>query len=86
MKYNNRPAFPLPIVANDNGIYTTFDAREGDELGGLSKREYFAGKAMLGILSNGNYDIETTSAEIIARDSVSIADALLAELEKTHST
>ena len=47
-------------------------------IGGLTKREYFAGLAMQGLLSKfGSGDIT------VAKDAVIYADALLAELERT---
>lgn len=46
--------------------------------GGLTKREYFAGLAMQGMLSNRDYT-ETNSAQL-ARGSVVQADALIAAL------
>lgn len=46
---------------------------------GITKREYFAGLAMQGLLSGGI----SGSYEIISARSVGIADALLAELERT---
>ena len=48
--------------------------------GGLTKREYFAGLAMQGILSAD--DCNNVTVEI-ARGAVMMADALLAELERT---
>ena len=46
-------------------------------LGGLTKREYFAGLAMQGLL-------KTKSVVVAAKMAVSSADALLEELEKTQ--
>lgn len=54
---------------------------------GLTKREYFAAKAMQGILSiPPKFLEETWTVQEIARGSVRWADALLAELEKTNGT
>jgi hypothetical protein len=51
---------------------------------GLTKREYFAGLAMQGLLSNPA-QIDTTNFEWIARHAKGYADALLAELEAEHN-
>lgn len=48
---------------------------------GLSKREYFAGLAMQGLSAEPS----TSSTASIAKWSVEMADALLAELEKPQS-
>jgi hypothetical protein len=48
-----------------------------------TKREHFAGLAMQGMSSHPDfYGQSTDFAEIIARDSVKLADALLKELDK----
>ncbi|MBL4798309.1 MAG: hypothetical protein JKY50_12910 [Oleispira sp.] len=49
---------------------------------GLTKREHFAGLAMQGLLSNANLSGDSDCADVI-RDSMDMADALLAELERT---
>ena len=46
---------------------------------GLTKREYFAGLAMQGMASSD------LTYEDIAHDAVKMADALLAELDKTKN-
>jgi hypothetical protein len=51
---------------------------------GLTKREYFAGLAMQGVLShNSKYSPTPNQAADIAMYAVKIADALLEELDKT---
>lgn len=54
---------------------------------GLTKREYFAAMAMQGMLSNSYNDgasqpLSTASHDQIAQMAVSIADALIAEMNK----
>lgn len=66
MENFNNPAFPT----QDNKFY----------YGGLTKREYFAGLAMQGLLSH--VGTASWSAEKTAIESLSHADALLKELEK----
>jgi hypothetical protein len=61
----------LPAIPNQvNG---------GDIFGGLTKREMFAMAAMQGLTSSVS---EYSKFHELATDAVSIADALLAELEK----
>jgi hypothetical protein len=69
-----------------NGSSPAFPVEGQDENGhrliprhGLTKREYFAGLAMQGLLSqyDGSY-----SRDLVARAAVENADDLLAELEK----
>jgi len=48
---------------------------------GLTKREYFAGQALAGLLANPAYVDYTTLAQSAVED----ADALLAELDKTKA-
>jgi hypothetical protein len=60
---------------------------------GLTKREYFAGLAMQGLLaSNGDVkyivktndrDIFTLTAQTLAKDAILLADVLLKELDNT---
>lgn len=64
-----------------------FASQSGDEdnlfvQAGLTKREYFAGLAMQGLLSNPS-QIDFTNFEWIAQHAVGYADELLLELSKT---
>lgn len=77
MSINNgdNPAFPMSEEETDRiseGVYI---------FSGLTKREYFAGLAMQGMLSDisrtGGWDYDD-----FAKDSVEAADALLAALDK----
>lgn len=81
MKNAYLPAMPIfsseakPCQIRDVTTQSTVPAS------GLSKREYFAGLAMQGLLSkHGDDDYATDS---IAKYAISHADALLAELERT---
>ena len=69
---NNASAFPL-----------TTDAEKDSEVHyGLTKREYFAGLAMQGLIASwGKHDL--TDFDDIAHDAVMAADALINELSKT---
>ena len=51
-----------------------------DSCSGLTKREYFAGLAMQGMLSSSDY--ATSTWNTVAIEAVEVADALLKELEK----
>lgn len=74
MENRNLPAFPVTLKAGD-----TF--RGIENIDGLTKREYFASIAMQGCLSNMDQAPVTDFAGA-ARYCVTMADALLAELEK----
>lgn len=49
---------------------------------GLTKREYFAGLAMQGILANASVVYKENGIKLIASEGVRMADALLAALTK----
>lgn len=59
-------------------VYPTNDCREGT----LTKRELFAAMAMQGILSNGSCVDENAYTNIITKDAVRMADALIEQLNK----
>lgn len=74
----NEPAFPVTLGKSMHyGEHARHD--------GLTKREYFAGLAMQGLLANGSNrrglacDQDETPTEAIKQ-----ADALIAELEKIN--
>jgi hypothetical protein len=69
----------------ENGNYGAFAcASDGSHQPGLTKREYFAGLAMQGVLSqNSKYSPTPKLAANIAIRAVQIADALLEELNKS---
>jgi hypothetical protein len=69
--------------------YDSFDENTGHKLHqpGLTKREWFAGMAMQGLLSNSYSDgatqpLSTASKFEIAKFAIDQADALIKELEK----
>jgi hypothetical protein len=68
----NEPAFPIPA---SDGSY--------EAAAGLTKREYFAAMAMQSILRN---NAQCGDWVALAKDSVSAADALIAELNKTKES
>lgn len=71
------------------GAFACVDSQKQYLQEGLTKREYFAGLAMQGLLTRvpkrhgGETDLGVDEEKRIVFESVSIADALLAELEKT---
>lgn len=74
MKNENQPIYPDPM----RGAEQSFSNQSPHELPmGLTKREYFAGLAMQGTMTS------SYSVNMIAEIAVKMADALLAELEKT---
>lgn len=72
----NATAFP---VVDSISWSTPGDASVGSTAG-LSKREWFAGLAMQGIV--GSSDTYPIDCPHVARQAVALADALLAELAK----
>jgi hypothetical protein len=83
MENSEQPINPTPYVNRDGSI-------QHDVYQGLTKREYFAGLAMQGILaqftelaaSGSSTEHHGGMQEDIARESVNLADALLKQLEK----
>ena len=73
---------------SDNGNEPAF-ARPESEFTygstGLTKREWFAGMAMVGNVANSDPQMRPSSHQDVARWSVELADALLAELAKAGS-
>jgi len=70
----------------ENGKQGAFPKRaDGAPQTGLTKREYFAGLAMQGLLHTYNGQLPVNEiADAFAMESVIMADALLAELKKTE--
>lgn len=71
MENKNLPAFASVAISGENGY----------QQDGLTKREYFAGLAMQGLLSNPK-QIDTTNFKWIAEHALGYADELLEQLEK----
>jgi len=83
MKNVDEPAFPKPALEHDSdfgdgasGLYLDYKGNSG-----LTKREYFAARAMQGILSNTHLG-NILNNQKISESALGLADALLAELEK----
>lgn len=75
MSRANEPAFPrLEHVKHGNFSEARY---VWETHGGLTKREYFAAMAMQGLLALEGYSFQGA-----AKDAVTAADALIAELEK----
>lgn len=75
---NDAPAFPQRVPT---GVCKIMDdgqmEREFETVGGLSKREWFAGMALQGLMANSSVGCTT---EGFVRSALLMADALLAEL------
>lgn len=77
---NGGPAFARP----------GFTERDTESQEGMSLRAYFAGQALAGVRANAQYQLNLQQTEVpredainaMVRDSVALADALIAELEK----
>jgi len=76
----NKPAFPdyQILYDRDGENYSPEILRT---LGGMTLREYYAGLAMQGLISDIKFDEEYSEREL-AVDAVSLADALIEELSK----
>jgi hypothetical protein len=81
MENGKKPAFSVALRDNGNALHS--------EAMGLTKREYFAGLAMQGLMSNsefikgGSFDFESRkTAERVSRIATKVADELLKQLEK----
>lgn len=78
MKNSDMPAMPQTFAINDAGDLESSASYE--DASGLTKREYFAAKALQGLLANeGTNDV---SCSDIAFSAVSYADDLLKALEE----
>lgn len=76
MKKDGGPAFP---TGDGDGLHGIAPYSNG-----MSLRQYYAGQAMMGIMSNGNMIDNDKSQSVIWASSLAVrcADALIAELEK----
>lgn len=81
MKNRDMPANPLSGDAYTDfaGYDETSNTSYNPQCQGLTKREHFAGLAMQGLLS-----FDHVAFKDIVSQSVELADALLAELEKAN--
>jgi hypothetical protein len=75
MKNGNQPAFAKAAFYHPDGGVDTPQQ-------GLTKREYFAGLAMQGLLANPDLYVDMK----IGQEAVALADELLAELDKPTKT
>lgn len=82
----NEPAMPSSVTCNENGIYTGNDALLSNGGNGLTIRQQFAAMAMQGMLANSSVsmleNLSDGTAEMFSKDSVKMADYLIAELNK----
>jgi hypothetical protein len=72
MENGKKPAFNYTVGLCDSEI---------ESMGGLTKREYFAGLAMQGLMANPREEVMTQKPDEIAKWSISFADELLKQLE-----
>ena len=87
MKTQNKPAFPVEVSIDENGNVRGSQTSifSGYEMG-LTKREYFASKAMQGLLSNPEWMKEykgekyLMQSDIVADIAIKTADNILAKL------
>lgn len=82
----NDPAFPAPGTGEWNDPET---CKQWRDYTGMSLRAYFAGQAMQSILqatisADLHASAQTPPDDVIVKWAVSVADALIAELNKTQ--
>lgn len=92
MKNAKQPINPMTFTRCGEGEDDFRPLKEGERTGfektftGLTKREYFAGLAMQGLLANSAFKIDTdTDVKVTAQYTISAikyADELLKQLEK----
>ena len=75
MENGKQPINPMPHVNQDGTI-------QHDVYFGLTKREYFAGLAMQGILASPEQYSLTNGAKDVARTAIDCADELLKQLDQ----
>ena len=82
MKNSDMPAMPQPIASHIDEVIDTKEYCH--ENAGLTKREHFAGLAMQGLLAGGYcMDDPQNRLSDVPSEAVALADALLAELDKS---
>lgn len=71
---NPTPAFPQPFIQNERGVDFQFD---GYGRGGITIRQYFAAKALQGMMSNPSI-VDTFSAhQTLAKQAFILADEMM---------
>lgn len=82
----NKDNGDMPAFPTDKKYKGRYDEELTAQLPGISKREYFAGLAMQGILANTFMKYrEDRIFEIFSKDAVEFADALLTQLSNTNT-
>lgn len=80
-----KPSIEVLAMSLSNGSEYAYPSDKNQVTGGLTKREYFAGLAIQGLLANpqnsNGLDFQEVR-EIIASKAVAMADVLLSELDK----
>ncbi|OZI17962.1 hypothetical protein [Bordetella genomosp. 7] len=81
------PAFPIPIAGcTDGGVYNALEQSAG-QLGGMSLRDYFAAKAMQGMINSQSYEDGDWEQSEIAKQAYDMASAMLrARQESSHGS
>lgn len=81
-KNNGGPAFPVPVAATPDGsVYHSMEVG-GSALGGMTLRDYFAAKAMQGLLAQSGGSACGSPHDVGAAYAYAMADAMLAERSK----
>jgi hypothetical protein len=86
MENKDKPAFGFVDNRSNSNEYCNGVPYNGEIHYGLTKREYFAGLAMQGLLATylGHYVVILNDKSTIARLSIELADELLKQLESSN--
>ena len=82
MKNDGGPAFPGKRVESFSHPYGGGTEKQEVLDSGMSLRDYFAAKAINGIISNPNWTVGQRDYQQMADDAFKMADAMLLEREK----
>lgn len=75
------PAFPVPVVCDPvHGLLSA--SQISSDSSGMSLRAYFAGQALQGILADHEFHKDLGTWDVVAREAVFAADALIKALEE----
>ena len=81
MKNNDGgPAFPQGVYVLEEGVFVLAGSEPG-----LSKLDYFAAEAMKGLLAGSGEIFRNDLHEVLAGDTVHIAEVMIEELERRNA-
>ena len=78
---NGGPAFPTGKWETDH-ITNDQEYERYCPMGGMSLRDYFAGKSLMELVQGLSVPVSDVDAEAVAKDAYKLADAMIKEKEK----